>query len=293
MLVAIRVSGRNASLVLNGEEVISFNLAESDLRYPERFNANEKEQDWIGIYCHADVPQIEIDCVGIYPYLVPTVVEKRRWVFGQGVGLPPEGSGSSLASAVAIDYSMANYAKNYLYPDIGKFSQGINENLSITERAISLPDYTLPEITFSNKLVDEWYKDNGEVQDDDIPFISMRPTQFWNNTDGYILFNQTNIIKQKIKAFYGFFKYANIIQKQILFYLKNTQTGDAFEIYIQNSKVVYSFFKFASNTHTVIKTENIIGAEQYAAIGIDIDKFVSNYGGNLTSFFGNRQNIAV
>jgi hypothetical protein len=293
MLVAMRVSGRNASLVLNGEEVISFNLDENDLQYPDRLDSNGKEQDWIGIYCYADVPQIEIDCVGIYPYLVPTVVEKRRWVFGQGVGLPPEGSGSSLASAVAIDYSMANYAKNYLYPDIGKFSQGINENLSVTERDISLPDYTMPEITFSNKLVEDWYTDNRDIQDDDIPFISMRPNQFWNNTEGYILFNQTNIIKQKIKAFYGFFKYNDLVEKQILFYLKNTQTGDAFEIYVKDSKVFYSFFKFASNRESVIKTENILDAEQYSAIGIDIDKFVSTYGGSLTSFFGNRQNIEV
>ena len=293
MLVAIRVSGKNASLVLNGEEVISFTITKEDLEYPERKDSNNKEQDWIGIYCHADVPQIEVDCVAIYPYLVPTVVEKRRWVFGQGVGLPPEGSGSSLASDISIDYSMANYAKNYLYPDIGKFSQGINENLSITEKAISLPDYTLPEVTFSNKLVEDWYKDNRDIQDDDIPFISMKPTQFWENTEGYMLFNQTNIIKQKIKAFYGLFKYDDIVEKQTLFYLKNGQTGDVFEIYVKDSKVIYSFFKFSSNTENIIKSENIENSEQYSVVGIDIDKFVSTYGGALTSFFDNRQSIAV
>ncbi len=293
MLVAIKISARNASLVLNGEEVLSFNLEESDINYPEKYNVSGKEQDWIGIYCHEDVPAIELDCVGIYPYMVPAVVEKRRWVFGQGVGLPPEASGASIASTVAIDYSNANYAKNYLYPDIGKFSQGINENLSITEKEISLPDYTLPEIAFSNKLISDWYLENAGAQDDDVPFVSLKPTQFWQNTDGYMLFNQVNIIKQKIKAFYGFFKHEDVITRQTLFFLKNTQTGDHFEMFIENSILHYSFFKFSSNTKNTITQKTIIEGEDYQAVGIDIDKFVSVYGGDLKSFFDNRQNISV
>lgn len=293
MLVAIKVSARNASLVLNGEEVLSFILEESDLAYPEKYSTTGKEQDWIGIYCHQDVPAIELDCAAIYPYMVPAVVEKRRWVFGQGVGLPPEAAGASIASTVAIDYANSNYAKNYLYPDIGKFSQGINENLSITEKEIALPDYQLPEIAFSNKLISDWYLENAGAQDDDIPFVSLKPTQFWQNTDGYMLFNQVNIIKQKIKAFYGFFKYSDVQTKQTLFYLKNTQTGDSFEIFVEDSTLYYSFFKFSSNTSSIITQKEIGVDEQYQAVGIDIDKFVSVYGGNLKSFFDNRQNISV
>lgn len=293
MLIAIKISARNASLVINGEEVISFNLSESDLNYPDRYDSDGKEQDWIGIYCHAEVPIIEVDCIAIYPYLVPAVVEKRRWVFGQGVGLPPESSGSSIASIVSMDYAMSNYAKNYLYPDIGKFSQGINENLSITEKDISLPEYELPQIQFSNKQLSDWYTENAGAQDDDIPFISMKPTQFWNSTDGYILFNQVNIIKQKIRSFYGFFKYLDTQSKQTMFYLKNSQTGDNLHIFIDTGKLYYTFFKFSSNTTSVIKVRDIGESEEYTAIGLDIDTFVSTYGGNLKSFFDNRQNISV
>lgn len=293
MLLAIKISSRSAALILNGEEIVTFTLEETDLEYPDKNSLDNKEQDWIGIYCYEDVPQIEIDCVAIYPYLVPAVVEKRRWVFGQGVGLPPEASGSSVASVVSIDYGMSKYAKNYLYPDIGKFSQGINENLFVTEKDISLPEYTLPEIQFSNKVVSDWYKENANAQDDDIPFISMKPTQFWDNTDGYILFNQVNIIKQKIKAFYGLFKSVDDTTKQTLFYLKNNQTGDYFNVYIQSNKIRYAFHKFSSNQTTIIKTKNIDEENAYHAVGIDIDKFVSTYGGNLKSFFDNRQNISV
>jgi hypothetical protein len=145
----------------------------------------------------------------------------------------------------------------------------------------------------SSDLVQDWYKDNRDIQDGDIPFISMKPTQFWDSTEGYMLFNQTNIIKQKIKAFYGLFRYDNLVEKQTLFYLKNGQTGDVFEIYLKNSKVIYSFFKFSSNKETIIKTENVNNSEQYSVVGLDIDKFVSTYGGSLTSFFDNRQSIAV
>lgn len=293
MLLAIRVSSRVASLVLNGENVINFNLEESDISYPDRYSSTGKEQDWIGIYCHADVPIIEIDCAAIYPYVVPEVVEKRRWVFGQGVGLHPESSGSSLASTISMDYAMSKYAKNYIYPDIGKFSQGINENLSITDRSIQLPDYTLPEINFSNKTVKDWYEENANSQNEDIPFVSLRPTQFWDNTDGYILFNQVNIIKQKIKAFYGVFRYQDATTKEVLFFLKNSQTGDHFEIFIEDGTVNYAFFKFSSNRQTIIYSTSIDEREEYHAIVFDIDKFVSTYGGDLKSFFDNRQNIAV
>lgn len=293
MLLAIKISARHASLTLNGEDIVSFNLDESDLNYPEQYSEDNKEQDWIGIYCYPDVSQIEVDCVGIYPYLVPDVVGKRRWVFGQGVGLPPESSGSSVASIVSIDYPSSKYAKNYLYPDIGKFSQGINENLLVTEKDIGLPDYSLPEIQFSNKRAEDWYQENAGAQDDDIPFVSMKPTQFWQNTEGYILFNQVNIIKQKIKSFYGFFKSLDDETKQTLFYFKNSQTGDYLDIHILNNKIYYSFHKFSSNTTTVVKTKDIEQENAYHAVGMDIDKFVSTYGGNLKSFFDNRQNISV
>jgi hypothetical protein len=294
MLLAIRLSARVATLVINGEEVITLKLSESDLAYPEKYSSTGKEQDWIGFYCHEDVPYLEVDVVGIYPYLVPAVVEKRRWVFGQGVGLPPETDGTSIASTIAIDYPSSKYAKNYLYPDIGKFSQGINENLSITERDISLPDYTLPETVFSNKASSDWIAENKGAQDSvDLPFISMKPNQYWQNTEGYINFNQVNIIKQKIKAFYGFFKYLDSETRQTLFYIKNSQTGDHFEIFIEDGDVHYSFYKFSEGSTLILNSKPILDADEYATVGIDIDKFVSTYGGNLPSFFGNRQNLSV
>ena len=294
MLLALRLSAKTASLVINGEEVIVLKLVPSDLNYPEKYAVNGKEQDWIGFYCHEDVPAMEVDVVGIYPYLVPPVVEKRRWIFGQGVGLPPETDGSSISSIVALDYPSAQYAKNYIYPDIGKFSQGINENLSVTEQAISLPDYTLPDITFSNKNASDWYVENKGAQDpDDITFISMKPTTYWQDTEGYISFNQVNIIKQKIRAFYGFFKIFDNVKRQTLFYIKNVQTGDHFEIYILDNKINYSFYKFATRTSDLIASKDINAEDEYATVGIDIDKFVLTYGGNLSSFFGNRQSLSV
>lgn len=292
MLLAIRLSRKNATVVINGEEVISINLSGIEPSYPDELDEIGENQDWLGFYCHVDVPSIDIDCVGIYPYLVPNIVEKRRWIFGQGVGLPPESNGTILGNHIAIDYANSNYAKNYIYPDIGKFEQGINENLKITPEEISIPDYNLPNIIFSNKTTDGWYKDVDSVQDGALPFINLRPTEYWQNTEGYLHFDSINEIGQDIKSFYGLFKPIDMAQKQTLFYFSNEITGDTFEIYILNETVRYDLSNFTSNTSTNLLTTDLDVSSGYIAIGLDIAKFVKYYGGRLSSFFGSKQNIS-
>lgn len=292
MLVAIRLSYKKATLIINGEEAISLNTSTEPVTYPNKFSDSGVNQDWLGFYCYTDVPSIELDCIGIYPYLVNNIVQKRRWIFGQGVGLPSDKYGASIDKNVAIDYSVSRYAKNYLYPDIGKFEQGINENLQITPDLITTPNYELPEIIFSNKTIDTWYKEVNYIQDNVFPFITLKPSSYWDNTDGYIHFNSINNISQDIKAFYGFFKPSNITQKQTLFYLKNSISGDYFEIYIENSRVKYVLTTFKSGTSSIILDQPVDVSGGYLSIGMDINKFVNKFGGRLAAFFGGKERLS-
>jgi hypothetical protein len=175
MLLAIRLSKNLASLVINGEEVISINTITNDLGFVSKYNEAGKDNDWLGFYAYADVPVIELDCLGIYPYKVSDIVEKRRWIYGQAVQSTENINGLDTASNILFDYPVSNYAKNYSYPDIGRWSQGINENLSIDNRSLSLPQYQLPTIAFSNKSKADWDRDIQRVQDNNLPFVTLRP----------------------------------------------------------------------------------------------------------------------
>ena len=131
LLIDIRIIENSASLLVNGEEVLSFVINTSTLILPEE-TIDGKSVDWLGFYSYEDVTPIEIDCVAIYPYNVATTMAKRRWVYGQGV-LSPEGINSSYGGTSAfIDFPFADYTANYSYPDFAEWQQGSFDNLATT-----------------------------------------------------------------------------------------------------------------------------------------------------------------
>ena len=300
MLVALRLSSKTASVTINGEEVININLNSEEVFYPSKFatiSGVEYDQDWLGFYAYPDVPQINIDAIGIFPYIVPNVVEKRRWIYGQGVETPANIVGASPGSAVSIDYTVANYAKNYSYPDIGRFQQGINENLLIESNAISLPAYEKPTIKFNNKTIDEWYTDVSYLDETYGTAMSLKPNALWSDTDGYILFPSLNVLSQNTEAFYGLFESdAADETKQTLFYLENQITKESLEITLENTVINYmfSYTDMSGNTSSeVIYTDSYHTPGDFIFVGLDIQKFVSAFSGRLSSFFGTKQELKV
>jgi hypothetical protein len=294
MLLAIRISTTHATLLVNGEEVIGLSFLESSLSYPARY-VSTYDNDWIGFYAHPDVSSIEIDSVAIYPYIVPSIVEKRRWVYGQAVDVQSAIGDSDIESSVVIDYPFAKYAKNYLYPDIGKWQQGINENLIVENNTISLPQYEKPQVVFNGKTSDEWYTDIAAVQTDSDNFISLRPNEKWS-VDGYIMLPKFNILNQEVKAFYGLFDITDRVSRQTLMYLENDVTGDNLDIYIEEDVVHYNL-KYLDVSGDMIDvldyTEQLTNADKYIVVGLDISKFVASFGGKVATFFGSKQDLKM
>ena len=297
MLVAIRLSSNLASLVINGEEVISMDVITDNLDFVSKYNSTGKDNDWLGFYSYIDVPSLEIDCVGVYPYKVSDIVEKRRWIYGQAVQSPETMAGLDTGANILFDYPVSNYAKNYSYPDLGRWTQGINENLSIDNRAISLPQYALPTLAFSNKTSDEWYRDVEKVQDSTLPFITLKPNSSWTQTEGYILFPEITVLNQKMQAFYALMSInSSVTSDQTLFYLENEITKDIFEAQLVQDKIIYSLKSISidgtvSTDFTLEKDANISGG--FFSVGMVIDDFVKAYGGRLSAFFGSRKNIKL
>ena len=300
MLVQIKLSSAKADLVINGEEVISITIDPTQVTLPDRYDQEGKDQDWIGFYAYDDVPRLEVDCIGIYPYKVPSIVSKRRWVYGQGVEASETISGSNLGTTVSFDYTFAKYAKNYFYPDIGRWNQGIAENIVVENTALSLPQYQLPTLNFNNKTNEEWLDDNSGLSALFGTYISMKPNSEWNDTDGYFLFNNLNLLQQDLKAFYGLFESDGVsTNKQTLFLLQNEETSESIEITIDEEVTAYTYHYVENENGSVVAKSEVLYQDSFhnegdfLFVGLDIDKFIRYAGGRVAKFLGSKQQIKV
>jgi hypothetical protein len=298
MLFDVRISPTAASLVLNGEEVITLTIEEDFTNYPSKRNSQNKDQDFMGFYAYEDVPHIQIDCVGVYPYEVPAILCKRRWVYGQGVDFPSDLIGSDSSKSVFIDYPFAKYDKNYYYPQVGRWDAGIVENLSPTFNSLNMPEHTLPTVKFDNgKTQDEWYEDLRAVQNLEEPFITMKPNETWDNVDGYISFNNLKFLKEDLKAFYALFSSTlESSERQILFEIRNEISDDSLIIALEGSAIEYIYRRKQANGQ--YREENVYTALGHKigdkfTVGIHMDKFSKFVGKSMASFLGTRQKLSL
>jgi hypothetical protein len=293
MLVHMRVGKDTASLVINGQEVISLNYLTESLSLPSMLDGNGKDQDWIGFYAYEDIYPIEIDCIGIYPYIVATAVAKRRFVFGQGVDIPENINTSYSGTSVFIDYSFADYTSNYSYPKIGSWKQGFSDNVSLTSRSLSVLSHPLPEIILSSKTEKELFLDCKAVQSTDTrDFFSFRPNASWNSVSGYMFFKNFDFMSSPISAFYGCFKLPQIsTSAQTLIRIEKENTGSYFLIQLLNNQISYVInYNGVSET---LYSPLLAEPGEVVDIGLNIPAFVSRFGNPASNFFGSLSDLRM
>jgi hypothetical protein len=275
MLVDFRVSPNTASLMINGEIVVSMDVDTASLPMP-----TGTDDDWIGFYGLTDKVSLDIDCVAIYSYQVPSVVAKRRFVYGQGADVPETINGSLVGSGVTIDYPVSGYANNYIYPDMGRWNQGIVDNLSTDNGTLSTPNYQLPSFVFNNTeiTVDEWLDLCAESEgSEDFSSIDFSLADSESKSGAYILFDKFNITGQDTKAVYGIFKTVDDSDR-LLFKLSNEFNGSSLEVKISDSKIVY-YFSYPGMQSLEVESEDEISQNSVFVAGFDIDKMISAFGG--------------
>jgi hypothetical protein len=292
MLIHVRVINNNATVLLNGEEVINLPINTGTLDLPEILNESGDNQDWLGFYAYEDVTPIEIDCIAIYPYSVPINVAKRRWVYGQGV-VSPEGINSAYGGTSAfVDYSFADYTSNYNYPSFAQWEQGTFDNLNTTSTSLTTPQYSLPEIYSGTKTLQELYNSNKIIQDPlDYNFITFRPDIDWDSERCYINFPRFNILNDEIHTIYGVFSSDNLMTEETLFKIYNISTGNSFSIRKDLDEIHYYLF-YNGQEEEIFRSDIIVENEKFSA-GIEIQKMVDFFGGNVASFFGNRNGLGI
>jgi len=292
MLVHLRLGKDTASLVINGQEVISFNYNPALLELPEML-VNQKDQDWIGFYAHEDVFPIDIDCVAIYPYVVPTAVTKRRFVFGQGVEIPENINTSYSGTSVFIDYAFANYSANYQYPKIGSWKQAFNDNTLIQNRGLSVSKNPLPQIKLSLKTQEELFADCNLVQTSDpINFFSFRPNSSWNNVSGHILFENFDFLKSSTSAFYGCFRLPQSSpETQTLFRIEKENSTSYFSVELINNQISYSINY--NGTLQTLYSPLVAEPGELVDVGVNIPAFVARFGDPASEFFGSLSDLRL
>jgi hypothetical protein len=293
MLVHLKVGKDNASVLINGEEVISIAYSQELSNLPLKLN-NGKDQDWIGFYAYNDVSPIDVDCVGIYPYLVANQIAKRRYVFGQGVEIPENINTSYSGTSVAIDYSFADYTANYSYPKTGSWNQGFGDNISTSNKSLSVISHPLPEIVLSSKTKLELFEDNKIVNRtenmssffyDSKDYFSFRPNSSWNTVSGYLFFENFDLLKTPVSAFYGCFQLKNnATSPQILFKIEKENTSNYFKIQVENNILKY-IISINGQSQTLCSSE-VLGPNEFFEAGVNIPKFVEIFGNPASEFFG-------
>lgn len=297
MLVGIRLTSDNASMLVNGEEVISFRISPETVDYPELVNEEEKSLDWLGFYAYEDVPIIQIEAPAIYPYEVPAIVQKRRFVYGQGVEFPISISGLNHSSVTAIDYSVSNYVKNISYPKSNSWRGGFLENITASKTSISTPDYVLPELFLSDKTSEQWHEDlyeANDLYDLDTSYYSLKPSAEWEDSQGYLYFKNLSFLKEKMSSVYGLFEIAEYPEsREVLLRLENSSEGTSIIIGIENDRIFYDIEYIDSDR--AVKTENfyecgdVILGDRFA-VGLNFAQASKNFGGRVASFLGTVQN---
>lgn len=292
MLVHLRLGKDVASLVLNGQEVISFSYDPDLLDFPD-MSLNGKDQDWIGFYAHEDVFPIDIDCVAIYPYVVPTAVTKRKFVFGQGVEIPENINTSYSGTSVFIDYAFANYSANYQYPKIGSWQQAFNDNTLVQSKGLSVSKNPLPQILLSSRTEEELLSDCNAVQSSDTTnFFSFRPNSSWNTVSGHILFENFDFLKSPVSAFYGCFRLPqSSSQTQTLFRIEKENSNSYFSIELVNNQI--SYLINYNGTLQTLYSPLVAEPGELVDIGINIPAFVERFGDKASDFFGSLSDLRL
>ena len=271
-LFDLYISSSVAGLMINGETVISIELEQSPLDGISLTDDSVTNR-WVKFYCPPSASSVEIDCPAIYSYKVPAVVAKRRFAFGQAVD-SPEGSNRSFGGQLAsIDYKFADYTNSYNYPDIGKWNQGILENLTVSQGALSIPEYSAPQVVLQSSTFTEWLNDQtAEVLS-------------FDGNPGYLYFQDFNLLKNNMRALYTIFEIdAFSTNEKIIFKIEDRSNSNYFQVSLVDENIVYKF-KYGSSAVSTLYSSSGVTTNTPIFTGININGLSQYFGGNVAAFF--------
>lgn len=297
MLLHFRVSQNTASLLVDGEQAVSIEINTEKIDMPKPFSEDGKEQDWLGFYSYPNINIFELDAVAIYGYQIPEIVAKRRFVYGQGVEFPELSSASLIGSSAFIDYRVANYANNFIYPDMARWAQGITDNIVIDAGTLKTPKYKLPSILFNNPAMtkEDWLSlcDTRLDKPDNFDSVTFSLSGSVAGNGGYLYFDSLNVLLSKVAGVYGIFRNtAQTENQEVLFKIVNKLNGASLTASIDNGTISYTLSD-GVEADIVIDSEITADEDDLFIAGINFKALSQKYGGRMSKFFGSSKNLAV
>jgi hypothetical protein len=136
------------------------------------------------------------------------------------------------------------------------------------------------------------YNDNQAIQVGLNNFITFRPNETWDSTPSYFNFPKFNLLSDEIHSIYAVVQInQDDLTEQTILEIKNTINGNRFSIRKNESNIDY-YLKYNGVEETILVGEEFPLGLKFA-VGIDIEKLVVEFGGNVASFFGNRNGLTV
>lgn len=264
-------------LMINGEKVISIPIESLNIStFPT------SEDDYLGFFGHHKTQPFEVDVLSIFPYIITEQVAKRRFVYGQGVENQESIVASLGGDLTYIDFPYSNYNSTISYPDRTPWTNGYSNNLKVTSEGLSLPDLDLPDIIFTNnsaslsqssaeEIWSTFEYDNFNIQDEEYPFIKMKPNAGYAEIDSTIYFSKVNKTGYPTKSVYAVVKTSNNIDTyQSVLYFSNSTTTNYFEAKIQSGSLQYVY-----NNELIFS--QVVEENSFIPVGINIEKIIENY----------------
>lgn len=292
MLVHIRVSSTRASLLINGDEVVSFEVDMAQVDLPPKENDLGKDQDWIGVFSYSNFTTLEVDCIGIYSYTVPTIVAKRKFVYGQGVEFPENINTAYSGTSMAIDYKMANYANNYNYPETGRWQQGTSDNFLVRQDGLSTPNYSRPEI-FSNEYdIERFLQSQDLVQSEDGQrFVRLNPESV-PGAETAMSFENLNFISGGTRGLYCVLQDTGPTNETVTLLRIFDRTSSNYLDIVRNENTISYILKYNGDPSTLYSVEANSDNSLYS-VGIDFRTFSNYFGGKAASFLGRKSSLSL
>jgi hypothetical protein len=294
MLVHFCQSPNEIFLMINGEKVISITIESLEIgTFPP------ENEDYLGFFTNEFIYLFEVDSFSIFPYVVAEQVAKKRYVFGQGVQEQENIIASKNGTLSYVDFPFSGYSSTIRYPDRSKWNDGFYNNLVANDKGITLPEYKLPEIIFNNvsTLTDSqkslitsgFYEENYIIQDEDYPYISMDPNNYYatNGSYGTIYFSKLNQTSYQTRSLHSILKSSSDVStRQSLIYISNSSDSNIFEVAINSGSIQYIY------NETILNSASV-GINSFFAVGIDFNKIEQEYYSTVGSFFSRPETLSL
>ena len=283
MILHIVFSKNSISMLINGERVAS-------VSYNAQIAAFPVGTDWLGFYCYADTQPFEIDSVSIFPYAIDTTVALRKFVWGQGIEFPELSNSAFGGSPLAIDYAYANMSANFSYPDYARFESGYADNLSLSNGAMSVPNYDLPTIVTGAKTTKQLYADSATAWNGTGPtFVTFRADSSWRDPC-YMSYGSLDVLSTQVNGVYGIFNSPSMTGVLPLLHFVDKSNGNRFQIDLSATGPSVTYTKIIGGVTTQLASKTISFGTVFA-VGVNFQTLLSDK--SLAAFFNNRKNIQV